>query len=252
MSVKRSTIVWVTALAFAAVGQANAADMYRPSEGGYKDGPAYAGVNWAGFYAGVNGGYGWSPFSDQIKNTVFDPPATGVSPGGGFGGGQIGYNWQGMMLPHLVLGVEADIQGSGINDTLKDNYAKYSSSIDWFGTVRGRVGYSFDRALVYATGGLAYGSVNNEIAIIDNIPNHTYKKSGVDTGYVLGGGLEYQVAPAWSIKAEYQYLNLGKSDPVYHNFPWSGFTGAKVEDDAFHTVRAGINYHIGNTYESLK
>ena len=72
MSMKRSTIVWVAALAFAAAGQANAADMYRPSEGGYKDGPAYAGVNWAGLYAGVNGGYGWSPFSDQLKNTVFD------------------------------------------------------------------------------------------------------------------------------------------------------------------------------------
>jgi len=251
MSVKRSTIVWVAALAFAAVGQANAADMYRPSEGGYKDGPAYAGVNWAGFYAGVNGGYGWSPFSDQLKNTDFDAPAIGVSPGGGFGGGQIGYNWQGMRLPHLVLGVEADIQGSRINDTFKDNYAKYSSNLDWFGTVRGRVGYSFDRALVYATGGFAYGSVDNEITVFPTIP-HTYRKSGLDTGYVLGGGLEYMVAPAWSIKAEYQYLNLGKSDPVYLGFPWSGFSGTKVEDDAFHTVRAGINYHVGGTYEPLK
>ena len=64
-----------------------------------------------------------------------------------------------------MLGVEADIQGSGINDTFKDNYAKYSSNLDWFGTVRGRVGYSFDRALVYATGGFAYGSVDNEITV---------------------------------------------------------------------------------------
>ena len=105
---------------------------------------------------------------------------------------------------------------------------------------------------MYATGGFAYGSVDNEITIIANIPNHTYRKSGLDTGYVLGGGLEYQVAPAWSIKAEYQYLNLGKSDPVYLGVPWSGFSGTKVEDDAFHTVRAGINYHVGSTYEPLK
>ena len=69
------------------------------------------------------------------------------------------------MHPHLVLGVEADIQDSRINDNLKDSYAKYSSNLDWFGTVRGRVGYSFDRALVYATGGFAYGSVDNEISI---------------------------------------------------------------------------------------
>ena len=86
----------------------------------------------------------------------------------------------------------------------------------WIGSARfaAVLDTSFDRALVYATGGFAYGSVDNEITVFPTIP-HTYRESGLETGYVLGGGLEYMVAPAWSIKAEYQYLNLGKSDPAY-------------------------------------
>ena len=97
---------------------ANAADMYRPTEGGYKDGPAYAGVNWSGLYAGVNGGYAFGNNSQDVK--VSGPTGTLGSPAwpeltGGFGGGQIGYNWQGVLAPRVVLGVEADIQGAGLS-----------------------------------------------------------------------------------------------------------------------------------------
>ena len=66
------------------------------------------------------------------------------------GGGQIGYNWQ---SGQWVLGIEADIQGSGANDT----FAAYKFSNPWFGTVRGRAGYAMNNVLLYVTGGLAYG-----------------------------------------------------------------------------------------------
>lgn len=127
---------------------ANAADVYR---GGLKDGPPpvfVAAPTWTGFYIGVNGGYG---------GTANDGP---LSPSGGFGGGQIGYNWQGLFgYSPWVLGIEADFQGSGISDSIGYAGDYLQTSLNWFGTVRGRVGYSFGPALLYATGGFAYGEV---------------------------------------------------------------------------------------------
>ncbi len=95
------------AVAAAAIVPASAADMYRGEMGGYKDGPAYAPVaTWTGFYAGVNGGYAFDARKEH----------GGLQDEGGFGGGQIGYNWQGILHPHIVFGIEADIQGSGIDN----------------------------------------------------------------------------------------------------------------------------------------
>ena len=78
--------------------------------GGYKDGPAYVGVNWSGLYVGVNGGYGWSRTPT-------------CHPAGAFGGGQIGYNFQ---RGNIVFGIETDIQGSGVSTA----GGGYKSSLD--------------------------------------------------------------------------------------------------------------------------
>jgi outer membrane immunogenic protein len=60
------------------------------------------------------------------------------------------------------------------------------------------------------------------------------------------------VTPKWSVKAEYQFIDLGKNDPVSAvQGPFTNFK-VKLEDDAFHTVRAGVNYHFGSVYEPLK
>lgn len=225
---------------------ANAADLYRaPAGGGYKDfSPPYAALNWSGFYAGVNGGGGWSESSDQL---AYGADFGGLSPSGGFGGGQIGYNWQGGFgYAPLVLGIEADIQGAGIEDKGTDGTYTYKSSLDYFGTVRGRVGYAVDRALIYATGGFAYGGIRNEA-----LAPAGFSTSTTATGYVLGGGVEYKVTPSWSLKGEYQYINLGKNDPTLAGASYSG-DGGTVNDDAFHTFRVGLNYHVGSVYEPLK
>ena len=276
MSMKRSTIVWAAALAFAAVGQANAADMYRAQEGGYKDAPAYATVNWAGFYAGINGGYGWSARSEDSTITdvlnatppvVTNVPVNAPNPRGGFGGGQIGYNWQ---KDHLVIGVEADIQAAGIEGSASSSFPgggplcgyDYTAkrSMDYFGTLRGRVGYATDSTLAYATGGFAYGDAKYNGAATFSAGGgctagqaaFAFNKSGVETGYAVGGGLEHKITPAWSIKAEYQYINLGAVTLNNVYFGWPDYSNSlKVEND-FHTVRIGLNYHVGQGYEPLK
>jgi len=238
---------------------ANAADMYVPTPAaGYKDVPAPL---WTGFYIGANGGYAWSEFSDQLANYNNANTFSGLSPKGGFGGGQIGYNWEGIWHPHLVLGVEADIEGAGIEGkaTWLPGFSSggtpvtvvSESRLDWFGTVRGLLGYAFDNALIYATGGFAYGQVHNSQA--DSRPV-IFTVDRTATGYTVGGGVEYQLSPAWSVKTEYQFIDLGKSDPVSATAAPPAFTSyrTKLEDDAYNTFRVGVNYHIGSVYEPLK
>jgi outer membrane immunogenic protein len=245
---------------------ANAADMYIPGSagpGGYKNAPLVPA--WAGFYIGVNGGYGWS------DGGVLDDPFLnkslryhGLGPSGGFGGGQIGYNWQGVLDPHLVLGIEADIQGAGFNENRffgppipqSTTFADFESRLDYFGTVRGRLGYAFGPSLLYATGGFAYGGLHNEDrATVNHGANIvTYKNTGTATGYAAGGGYEYKFNPAWSLKAEYQYINLGTNDitTIFQSQILNACLVDRCKDDAFHTVRAGLNYHFGTGYAPLK
>jgi outer membrane immunogenic protein len=221
----RSGLLGLTLTSFVALSSANAADVYR---GSYKDGPAYVAVNWSGFYAGVNVGYGGAA----------DDSSSVLSPSGGFGGGQIGYNWQGVfgLGPNVVLGIEADLQGSGLEDSAF--FAK--SSLNWFGTVRGRIGYAFGPTLVYATGGFAFGEVENTVVPL--------RVTETQTGYVIGAGVEYKLNPAWSVKGEYQFISLDASDPLGAG-PLGLTSGNRSE---VNTVRVGLNYHFGQSFEPLK
>jgi outer membrane immunogenic protein len=250
------------ALAGAPLQTANAADWYHGFEGsgGYKEAP-YLGAAWTGFYAGVNAGYGWSAESSQLACDVTCSVATGggafggVSPSGGFAGVQLGYNWQGVGWSPLVLGVEADIQAPSVIGKAHDVAGDaFTSRLQMFGTARGRIGYAYDRALVYFTGGFAYGTVYNEANIQSAVAAPDFVTNPNATGYVLGGGLEYKFWRDLSVKVEYQYVNLGKNDPVASGFIPLGYAanGGALRDDAFNTVRVGLNWWPFGTHMPLK
>lgn len=196
--------------------------------------------SWTGFYVGANGGYAWSVSNSLLSYNnvgVFN----GLAPKGGFGGGQIGYNWQ---FNNVVLGLESDIDGSHITDSGISTGARGTSyNLSWFGTVRGRLGFAAQNVLFYGTGGFAYGGLNKHT--FGGIPtDFTY--NGIATGYVAGAGVEYKFAPSWSVKFEYQYLNLRRNDlydPTGVNFATT--RNLNTADDAFHTVRVGVNYFFG-------
>jgi outer membrane immunogenic protein len=251
---------------------ANAADMYRAPEGvSYKDGPVYAPA-WTGFYAGVNGGYGWSADDSKVTSGYlpFNPPLLGAksfTTDGGFGGGQIGYNWQpasssgykdALGLGHLVFGVEADIQGAGIDGSAVSSVtnfggatAKGTNDLDWFGTVRGRAGYAWGPTLAYFTGGLAFGGVKDTLSLTSTgSSSKTVSSNTTDTGYVLGGGVEHLFNPKWSVKVEYQYIDLG-SDKLSATIPNIAI-GTLDAEHKYNTVRLGVNYHFLPGYEPLK
>jgi outer membrane immunogenic protein len=223
----RNAILFASAAlaVFINFNSARAADVQRPP------------FSWTGLYAGANGGYGEGVYYDQLQD-LSNPgtPFSGLSPKGGFGGGQVGANWQIPGAP-LVAGLETDFQGSGIRDSQNWTMATSTSELSAFGTLRGRAGIAFDRWLVYGTGGLAYGHVDNSV---EGPKVYTISRDAI--GWAAGAGVEWAFAANWSVKAEYQYLNLGLNVPVGSNGPLTSFPGVTVHEDAFSTVRLGINY----------
>ena len=135
----------------------------------------------------------------------------------------------------MVFGLEADFEGSGISSSATirpdhwngpdrwNGFATASSQLDWFATIRGRLGLvAYDNWLIYITGGAAFGGVQDSLNQNFDWGLYTKGPSGPSqhevlgrshneafVGYVLGAGLEYGISPAWSVKFEYQYMDLG-------------------------------------------
>jgi outer membrane immunogenic protein len=216
-------------LAFAALlgttALAAAADL--PSRA-YAPAPVYAApiFTWTGFYVGVNGGYGGDKNTYSINNIG---NIASITSGGFIGGGQIGYNWQ---AGSFIYGLEADIQATNIQGKVTILGLGIGSKLDYLGTVRGRFGYAFvPNAFIYATGGLAYGSVKTNVANIISF-------GGTNTGWTAGAGIEYALTQNWSLKTEYMYVDLGKKNSLI--VPGLS-VGVKNTE---HIVRAGLNYRF--------
>jgi outer membrane immunogenic protein len=195
---------------------------------GYRSVVAY--YNWTGLYVGINGGYGWG------RSEWTDPTAVATTgkfnTKGAVFGGTFGYNYQ---VGSFVVGIEGDYDWSDIKGS--SNAAICSPTIgcetknSWLATVRGRVGYAFDRWLPYATGGLAYGNIK----AASDLGTDTSTKAG----YAVGAGVEYAFLSNWSAKLEYLYIHLNDG-------ACNGACGTPVVpiDVKFNTnlIRAGLNY----------
>lgn len=185
--------------------------------------------NWQGLYFGANAGYGWGNDNSAFYSGAGGGAGT-LSPDGWLAGGQVGYNAQ---FNWLVLGLEADLQSADISDSSTAGFANVTTDIDWFSTVRGRIGYAAGPTLIYFTGGWAFADLNQSLTS----GGVSMSKDEVASGYTLGGGIEWQFAPNWSLKTEYLYVDLGEQT-------LSGPSGTYTTDTDFHTVRAGINFRF--------
>jgi outer membrane immunogenic protein len=207
--------------------QAMAADLGRryqmPTKAPEYMAPVYM---WAGPYIGIQGGGGWG------ESHWDGAPATGnFDLSGGLIGGTIGYNWQ--QGPY-VFGLEGDLAWSNIRGTTTVNCALGCETRNsWLGTVRGRVGYAFDRFLPYFTGGLALGEVEANRPVFGG-------DSETRAGWTIGGGIEFAVAGPWTAKVEYLYVDLG-------SFDCGTRCGAFAPDNVSFTssiLRGGVNYRF--------
>jgi outer membrane immunogenic protein len=242
------------------VGAAHAADM--PIKAVVKAPVVAPAFSWTGFYIGAHGGYGWgrTEFSDYY-NTVFPDGLSGpdaeYDTDGWLAGGQIGYNWQ---VDQFVLGIEADaswadIDGKGkyfaeddeIGSCIQQNDA-CTTKINALGTITGRLGVAFDRALLYVKGGAAWANVKLTSGSTDLVvPADSYHASEEETrwGWTLGAGAEYAFAENWSLKLEYNYIDLGDDKVTFHYSPDINIQpyAANVEQH-LNIVKAGINYRF--------
>jgi outer membrane immunogenic protein len=239
-----------------------------------------SGMSWAGFYAGIQAGYGFGstgqiqldPFTNPALIAAFSPgapgdPVTGFNANGDFddgfvGGVHVGYDWQ---SGNIVYGAVLDISYTDIGDeqrAFSRSPAEYviSRDLDYLATLRGRLGYAFnENFLGYVTGGVAYGDVDfsyRQGAASPGTPT-TFGGQDNDFGYTVGGGVEARVTQNWSVGLEYLYTNLGGNDfganlvnttAGVGPFGDAGTAGTNLTgtdgDFDFHTINAKLTYRF--------
>lgn len=177
---------------------------------------------WTGAYIGIQGGYAWGDAS------VTDPdlPVNGESANGGMLGGFIGYNWQ--AGSNFVIGAEADINALWNDQDVDFGGTTLSVGNDYLASIRGRLGYAWDRALIYGTGGVAFTNLSAET----DIGPFTVDASDDFTGWTIGAGVDYAFTDNWFGRLEYRYYDFGDSD-LFENTNF---------DVHFNTVTVGVAY----------
>ncbi|MCW2079620.1 UNVERIFIED_ORG: outer membrane immunogenic protein [Bradyrhizobium japonicum] len=293
------TLLAAAATAMLLAPSAFAADLAVPHV--YAKAPPMAvdpGYNWSGFYAGINVGYGWgrsattADFIDSRAGALLSSSAGTFDRNGVSGGGQIGYNWQREMV---FVGFEADFQGSGQKGSiaalcagapagLQDGVCtpghrgdntfdpalpvafNLTQKLDWFGTVRGRLGVAVTpRVLLYGTGGLAYGRISTSGSVsainVGGFPGAdggtftpvaaSFGSSTMKVGWSAGAGVEGAFADNWSARLEYLYVDLGTVSGSLAT-PVIALSGAPLvvgyrSHVTDNILRLGLNYRFSGT-----
>jgi outer membrane immunogenic protein len=235
--------------------------------------------NWSGFYVGGYAGGAWSgriTGSDLFSEGPDDPIGSNWSAFGDsyydfkasfIGGVTAGINWQAAGSP-LVLGLEGELgfmrlKGNGSLPLDFGYDLRFNTKVgDWYGIVAGRLGFAFDRTLIYAKGGAAFvqvkasttdtcntGTNQGGFACDDSSINATGSKNVVT--WTVGGGLEYAFTNTWSVKAEYLFIDLPDSVRVCGVGGAGGFSegstwcGTHSLPSGIHTAKLGLNYRFG-------
>lgn len=172
---------------------------------------------WTGVYIGGQAGYQWganNPSFDLAPGDIFVGYPPGSVSQGVVGGGHIGYNYQlsPFEIGQVVIGIEGDVEGTSYAGTGLDPTSTFfhTTNIAIEGSVRGRIGWAWDRVLIYGTGGVALASIRNTAGIAAG-PT-LFSQTDGRVGWTVGGGVEYALDQNWTIRGEYRYTNYGDYD----------------------------------------
>ncbi|MNE45702.1 Porin subfamily protein [compost metagenome] len=186
--------------------------------------------SWTGFTVGVQGGYGWNNHDISAGPGLPGFPGFSADFDGGILGGFVGYNHQ--LDNNWVIGLEGDFEKNWGDDT--DDFGggvAVNYGLDWQGSVRGRVGYAFDRALVYGTAGWAIGR-----GFVD-VPAAGFGQKENFNGFTVGAGVDYAFTDMVFGRVEYRYTNFGDKD-----FDFGLGAGAINSDIDQHAIRIGVGF----------
>jgi len=286
--------------ALVTIGSAAAADL--PVRMPLKAAPMVQAFSWTGCYAGGYLGGAWrghdgAVFTDQGQNglgaagSIATPPFMSYSGGAVaarlvpphswsddlgssfIGGGTLGCNWQPTGSP-FVLGLEGEVGYMHLSGQAFDpnTIVRTQTTLDvqgsaklgdWYGMVTGRLGYAWDRTLLYVKGGAAF--VPTQASVVDACQNTaagcgnwliSTSGSSTVTTWTLGGGLEWAFAQNWSVKGEYMFIALGSGHGFQSCGPVTTPSGATLAGGPFcfntgfggiHTSKIGLNYRFGST-----
>jgi outer membrane immunogenic protein len=247
------------ALALAAGGQALAADLPPPppmprAPATYI--PIAPPYNWTGFYIGGNLGAGWNG-TGTVSDTFLSTIATPANNARFLGGGQVGVNYE--FWGGVVVGAEAmfdwvpntnnTITVTGVApSTAAGSAASVTINNRWLTTATGKLGYAWDRVLLYGKGGGAWvGSSNPGIAVTTGgnpVAGGFSSTSNNNYGWTAGAGVEWAFWGTWSARAEYDYIALNNQSFTVAGGPFNGDV-FNVKNRTINMFTAGVNYKFG-------
>ncbi len=208
----RKKLLLSAALFIAAISTASAADLTRPYT---KAPPMPAPVlfSWTGFYIGLNAGGKWLSNTDDTLTGHGTTVTFGDSDSSWIAGGQVGYNWQAPGSA-WVFGVEGDIDAQRFSRSFAVATSigpfvpgdTFSLESNWQASLRGRIGYAWDRVLLYATGGVAFTQLKG---IANLVGVGVVTDDTTRTGATVGGGVEYAIWNNVSLGVEGRYTWYG-------------------------------------------
>ncbi|WP_348536017.1 outer membrane protein [Labrys sp. LIt4] len=196
--------------------------------------PAYAPYSWTGFYVGLNAGGAWNDSKWSPVAGVTSFPSFNTNGSGFIYGAQAGYNYQ---INQFVVGLEGDFSGSTVkgDGSCAGTAARCETKQDWLASIRGRVGYAFDRLLIYGTGGVAFTQYKNR----ETSPISVSWGDSTRTGWTVGLGAEYAITDHITAGVEWKYYDFG--DKNENANPVINPSAIKFKETE-HTVIGKINY----------
>jgi len=216
---------------------------------------------WTGIYLGGQVGYAWGQTHNHFVSSfpgfgVFSDDSFGQNPNGVIGGAHVGYNYQ---INQWVLGLEGSVDGTSMKKTVLFAPGAFLAPVGFFGSgltattradiqgsIRGRIGVAWDRALIYGTGGVAFGGFNTSYTFFSPFfaLGGTSSFSTTRVGWTVGGGIEYAVTNNWSVRAEYRYTDFGRTTYAPFSTVFAPFGGGFTGHHHFtqNQVQVGFSY----------
>lgn len=214
---------------------------------------APASFAWTGCYAGgqVGGAWGQKDLTDTVgllsPTTGFASASLDTS--GYMLGGQIGCDYQ--FAPNWVIGIEGAAAGGDIHGgnavtqplAIPGDNATFNETTDFLSSATARLGYAWDRWLLYVKGGAAWaGDRYSAVGTFGGVP---YDLQGLETrfGWTAGGGLEWALWNNWSVRLEYDYYGLGSRSVTFIDAT-TGISGPENIRQSIQVVLLGLNLHL--------